>query len=117
MQKGLRGTLFIGLAALALAAGAPAAGESIDGHGVMVEKDVASRTVTLESGAVLRIGDKTRITDREGATLGMSDLVVARPFAGGLEVNGDNQIRFSGEAKRKGIVEAERIEVQGQLIQ
>jgi hypothetical protein len=116
----------IGRSALALVAagifGLAAAAGAEEGQGVMVEKDLAASTVTLMNGTVLRVSDRTRITRRvEGKgdleTIGFADLSHARAFGGGLEVNGEHQVRWSGDRRSGDVVAADRIEVLGILLE
>lgn len=105
-----------GLLALAGAAGAE------EGMGIMVEKDLASKTVTLMDGTELRVSDSTRITRREPGsrdvtTISFGQLSPAVPFGGGLEVTGENQIEWSGKRRSGARVNADRIEVLGALVE
>jgi len=106
----------VGLLALAGAAGAE------EGMGVMVDKDVAAKTVTLMDGTVLRVSDSTRITRRQLATrtretISFMQLTHATAFAGGLEVRGEHQIEWSGRRGAGDRVAADRIEVLGALVE
>jgi len=105
-----------GLLALAGAAGAE------DGMGVMVDKDIMAKTVTLMDGTVLRVSDSTQITRRQPATrdretISFAQLTHATEFGGGLEVRGEHQIEWSGRRRAGDAVAADRIEVLGALVE
>ena len=118
MRKSV-GRLVIALVAggmLGLAGGASA--ES--GLGLMVDKDVAARTVTLKDGLLLRVSDETEILRRVGRSrqaMGFSDLSHAVQVGAGLEVRGEHQIEWQGRRHSSGVIAADRIEVLGALVE
>jgi len=120
MRKLLTRLMIAGAAAGLLALAGSAGAE--DGMGVMVEKDLLAKTVTLMDGTVLRVSDSTRITRRDPATrdvttISFGQLSQATPFGGGLEVTGENQIEWSGRRRNGDRVNADVIKVLGALIE
>ena len=117
MGKRTRNVVLGALAGLGLALAGPAGADPVRGGGLMVATDVAARTVTLQAGTVLRVDDGTRIVDRDDRLLSFADLSAAREFAGGLEVRGENQIRFEGQSRSGGVVDADLIVVMNGAMQ
>lgn len=107
-------TILLGLVAAASLALAGAAGAA-EGWGILVGNDGASR-LTLKEGVVLVVGEQTRIEDRDGKPLALSDLRPAREFAGGLEVRGEHQLRWSGQRSGQDTVDASRVIVWGEVV-
>jgi hypothetical protein len=91
------GILVIGLMALALVVSVGAAAtDAIYGEGVVVEKNVAQGTVTLEGQIVLEVGESTRIVAANGRRITLAELPVARRVSGLIEASADATVRYQG---------------------
>jgi hypothetical protein len=89
--------LLVGLTVLALSGVAGAAStNAISGTGLVVEKDVAQGTVTLDAGVVLQVSESTRIVSADGVRITLAELPVARLGGGGLESSPEATIRYEG---------------------
>ena len=107
-------------AALVVAAGlvlAPIAALGESGEAVVLEKDMAARTLTLDGGIVLRITGDTRIENANGESLTLESVPSARLVQDGIyEVSGDETVRYS--ARREGTrMMAELVRVVGTPLQ
>jgi len=91
------GMLVIGLVVLALAGVAGAAtADAIAGEGLVLEKNVARGTVTLDGQVVLQVRDSTRILAANGRRITLLELPVARRVSGLPELSADATVRYSG---------------------
>ena len=91
------GILVIGLVVLALAGVAGAArGDAIAGEGLVLEKNVAQGTVTLEGQIVLQVRDSTRILAANGRRITLLELPVARRVSGLIEASSNATVRYQG---------------------
>jgi len=104
------GMLVAGLLMLTLAG--PAAAETISGEALVLEKDVAQGTVTLDGQIVLEVREDTRIVAANGARITLLGLPVARQVDGGFEESGDATVRYQARMAG-GKKVAEEIEVLG----
>ena len=104
------GMLVTGLLILTLAG--PAAAETISGEALVLEKNVAQGTVTLDGGIVLEVREDTRIIAANGARITLLGLSVARQVSGGFEESPDATVRYQARIVGKKKV-AEELEVLG----
>ena len=104
------GVLVTGLLILTLAG--PAAAETISGEALVLEKNVAQGTVTLDGGIVLEVDEGTRIIAASGGLITLLALPVARQVSGGYEESGDATVRYQARI-RGGKKVAEELEVLG----
>jgi hypothetical protein len=102
--------LVTGLLILTLAG--PAASQALSGEALVLEKDVAEGTVTLDGGIVLEVRESTRIIAASGGRITLLGLPVARQVGGGYEESGDATVRYQARMK-SGKKVAEEIEVLG----
>lgn len=108
------GMLVIGLVVLALAgvAGATAA-DTIAGEGLVLEKNVARGTVTLDGQIVLQVRDSTQILAANGRRITLLELPVARRVSGLPELSPDATVRYSGRrVNGKNLADEIRVGVQ-----
>ena len=101
------GMLVTGLLILTLAG--PAAAETISGEALVLEKNVAQGTVTLDGGIVLEVREDTRIIAANGARITLLGLSVARQGSGGFEAGPDAAVRSRarGGGRKRGAGERE----------
>ena len=92
------GVLVTGLLILTLAGAASA--ETISGEALVLAKDVAHGTVTLDGQIVLQVRESTRIFSADGARIGLAQLPVARLVSGGFEARPEATVRY--QARRDG---------------
>ena len=91
------GILVIGLVVLALAGAAGAATvDAIAGEGLVLEKNVAKGTVTLDGQIVLEVRDSTQILAANGRRITLLELPVARRVSGLPELSADATVRYRG---------------------
>ena len=91
------GLLIAGLVALALASGSGAAdSDAISGEGLVLEKNVAQGTVTLEGQVVLQVRESTRIVGANGQRITLRELPVARRVSGLIEASSAAAVRYQG---------------------
>ena len=88
------GMLVTGLLILTLAG--PAAAETISGEALVLEKNVAQGTVTLEGQIVLQVRDSTRIVAANGRRITLRELPVARRVSGLIEASAEATVRYQG---------------------
>ena len=104
------GVLVTGLLILTLAG--PAAGQTISGEALVLEKDLAKATVTLDGGIVLEVRESTRIVAADGALITLLTLPVARQVSGGYEESLNATVRYQARMAN-GKKVAEELEVLG----
>jgi len=104
------GMLVTGLLILTLAGAAAA--ETISGEALVLEKDVALGTVTLEGGIVLEVREDTRIIAANGARITLLSLPVARRVSGLAEESLEATVRYRARMSG-GKKVAEELEVLG----
>jgi hypothetical protein len=85
----------VGLAVLALTgmAGATTSG-ALSGEALVLEKNVALGTVTLEGQIVLHVSESTRIIAANGRRITLAELPVARRVSGGIEESVEATVRY-----------------------
>ena len=101
--------LVTGLLILTLAGAAASA--TISGEALVLEKDVAHGTVTLEGQIVLQVKQSTRILDANGRSIALALLPVARRVSGGFEESAEATVRY--EAR---LVGGERVAEEIQVV-
>ena len=104
----------LGLATLALLAGAPAAAEEMSGEAPVFGKDLKRQTVSLEGGIVLQVNEHTQIRDAEGRRIGLPELPVARQDGPFYEISPGTTVRWEGQRVQERTV-ARSIDVVGRL--
>ena len=104
------GMLVTGLLILTLAG--PVAAETISGEALVLEKDVALGTVTLEGGIVLEVDESTQIVATNGRRITLVGLPVARRVSGLAEESLGATVRYQARMVG-GKKVAEEIEVLG----
>ena len=91
MAKALRFRLalaWLAFAGLTLAP-LPALADEAQGEGMVVERNLATGTLVLDDGSVLRVDDRTRITDGNGQQLELSEVPVTGDSGPGEWRHGD----------------------------
>jgi hypothetical protein len=100
--------LVTGLLILTLAGAATA--QTVEGQALVLEKDVAEGTVTLDGGIVLQVDESTRIVSEDGRRILLVQLPVARRHGGGFVESEEASVRY--QARRVGAaLLAEEIQV------
>jgi hypothetical protein len=99
-ELGRRNGWFAAVVALALLAWSPAAGQSVRDTGLVVAKDLAARTVTLDSGRVLHVPEAAVIRGADGQRETLEGLAVAASVGGGFVARGDAMVRYGAEGLR-----------------
>ena len=100
----------------------PAAGtQPVTGEGLIVEKnveqDVTKGRITLDTGVVLEVTARTKITSAQGKRLTLLELPVAQAAGAGggiIAASGDAMVRYQGMV-RGGRLSAYVIQVMGQI--
>ena len=100
-------TLILGLALPSVAAAA-------DGTGLVVEKDLVMKRLTLHTGVVLEVGDHTRLLSKEGKHITLDDFELAPTTLGLVQAYAPAMVRYSGR-ERDGVVEARMVRVKGTI--
>jgi hypothetical protein len=92
------------LLVLLLALGAARAGaDELSGHGLVVAKDVAHGTLTLDGGRLLRISERSVLEGVEGGRITLAEIGVAEDAGGGYGAVPNASVRFEGQPQGREI--------------
>ena len=104
------GALVLGLALMAF----PVASVAEEQVGIVLEKDVEAKTLTLEGGVVLHVSPRTVMTGASGQRISFADLPHAEFRDGGYAVSGDEGILYEASGSERKL-NASRIQLLGTI--
>jgi hypothetical protein len=102
--------------AMLLGLAAPPVALAASGTGVIVEKDLVAKRLTLHTGVVLEVGDHTRLLSAHGKRITLADFEIAPRKFGLVQVYAPAMVSYQGR-EHSGVVAATMVRVTGQIPQ